>query len=81
MDKNKTLIWILGILLAVVVVQAIQVNALSKKVNEQGGKLSELEASTQELSELNLTVKGVSGGGGSLALEKLKELPQMVGGC
>lgn len=83
MGKEKIMAWIIGVLLVLVVIQTIQLNVIAGNINEQEKKLSELETNTKELAEANvstLTVKS-TGGGASLALEKLKDLPQMVGGC
>lgn len=81
MKKEKITTLALGVLLVVVLIQTVQLNVMASKVDVQDKELSELETNIKDLAEANLTTGGFSGGGGSLALEKLKELPQMVGGC
>lgn len=80
MEKDKILVVLLGIFLVITIVQAIQLNSLSGKLEGQQAQIVGLEDSSQKLSETNLSI-GAGGGGASLALDKLKELPQMVGGC
>lgn len=79
MDKNRILTGILSILLVLVLIQTMEIRAMAEKVKSQDEKLLELEEITKKLAETNLTYRAT--GGADVALQKLKELPQMVGGC
>lgn len=81
MEKDKILVVLLGIFLVITIVQALQLNSLSGKLEGQQAQIAGLEDSSQKLSETNLSIGAGGGGGASLALAKLAELPQMVGGC
>lgn len=81
MKKEKFTGLVLGLLLVVVLIQTLQLSTMAAKVNAQESELGALETNIKQLAETNLTTGGFSGGGASLALEKLQELPQMVGGC
>ncbi len=81
MKKEKITTLALGVLLVVVVFQTLQLNVMANKISAQETELGELETNVKTLAEADLTTGGFSGGSANLALDKLKELPQMVGGC
>ena len=75
MNKTTIVAIILGVLVLISVVQAVQLNGLKEKVSE--GQLSVKSAS----STTAVASSGSSGKTTASLPSSVKDLPQMVGGC
>jgi len=71
MEKSIIIAVVLGILVLISVVQALQLNALKEKINE--GKLT--------FSKTSSSSSGGSNGQSSGLPSNIQDLPSMVGGC
>tara|TARA_Y100000310_G_scaffold340439_1_gene436245 strand:- start:11299 stop:11526 length:228 start_codon:yes stop_codon:yes gene_type:complete len=75
MNKQVIISIVLGVLILISVVQALQLNGIK-------GKISSGEFSTNSKSTSTPVASGGSSGGGSGAIPaNINDLPQMVGGC